>query len=119
MRPQLIQRTIDHRHADRLAAALALEEHFDGDRFDRIRRTHALSAHRRGSIVVVMVRGTDVLPVRTASPSAPCCRDPHPRRWVRRTVGESVSYLSSRCTWMNTLVLLLPTVSKLTTFAIS
>jgi hypothetical protein len=44
-------------HAERLAAAIALPEHFDGDRFDRVSRTHALSAHRRGSIVVVMVRG--------------------------------------------------------------
>jgi hypothetical protein len=31
-------------HADRLAAALALPERFDGDRFDRVNRTHALSA---------------------------------------------------------------------------
>jgi hypothetical protein len=44
-------------HPERLAAAIALPEHFDGDRFDRVSRTHALSAHRRGSIVVVMVRG--------------------------------------------------------------
>jgi hypothetical protein len=30
-------------HADRLCAALALPEHFDRDRFDRISSTHALS----------------------------------------------------------------------------
>ena len=30
-----------HRHADNLAAALALPEDFDGDRFDRVRRSHA------------------------------------------------------------------------------
>ena len=45
MRSQLVQRTIDHRDADRLAAALALPEHFDGDRFDRVSRTHALSVN--------------------------------------------------------------------------
>jgi len=32
---------LDHRHADNLAAALALPEDFDGDRFDRVRRSHA------------------------------------------------------------------------------
>jgi hypothetical protein len=40
MRAQLFERTIDHGHADRLAAAPALPEDFDGDRFDRISRTH-------------------------------------------------------------------------------
>jgi hypothetical protein len=40
MRSQLVQRTIDHRHADELAAALALPEHFDCDRLGRFSRTH-------------------------------------------------------------------------------
>ena len=40
MRPQLLDRTIDQRHADELSAALGLPEHFDGDRFNRISRTH-------------------------------------------------------------------------------
>jgi hypothetical protein len=39
---QLFQRPTNHRHTDRLTAALALTENFDGDRFDRIRRTHSV-----------------------------------------------------------------------------
>jgi hypothetical protein len=40
MPPQLLDRTSDHAHADELSAALCLPEHFDGDRFNRISRTH-------------------------------------------------------------------------------
>jgi hypothetical protein len=32
MRAQLVQGTVDHRHADHVAAALALPEHLDRDR---------------------------------------------------------------------------------------
>jgi hypothetical protein len=42
MPQQLIQRAVDDRHADRLTAALTLPEHFDGDSFDRISRTHSV-----------------------------------------------------------------------------
>jgi hypothetical protein len=37
---QLFQRTIDQAHRDELPAALGLPEHFDGDRFNRVSRTH-------------------------------------------------------------------------------
>jgi hypothetical protein len=40
---QLFQRTIDQAHRDELPAALGFPEHFDGDRFDRISRTHAIN----------------------------------------------------------------------------
>jgi len=43
MPPQLIKHTIDHRHTHRLTGALALADHFDGDGFDRISRTHGAS----------------------------------------------------------------------------
>jgi hypothetical protein len=34
MSPQLFKRPMNQRHADELTAALALPEHFDGDRID-------------------------------------------------------------------------------------
>jgi len=41
MRTQLLKHTVDHAHvADELTAALGLPEDFDGDRFDRVSRTH-------------------------------------------------------------------------------
>jgi hypothetical protein len=43
MSRRLFERTIDDAHRDRLAAELALREHFDGDRFDRVSRTQTLS----------------------------------------------------------------------------
>ena len=43
----LVQHAIDHRHAERLAAALALSEHFNGDRFHSISSTHAPDLTRR------------------------------------------------------------------------
>jgi hypothetical protein len=36
MRLQLLQRTLDHAHRDRLAAALGLSEDFDGEPLGRV-----------------------------------------------------------------------------------
>jgi hypothetical protein len=41
VRLQLMQRTLDRRHGDLAAAGRALPTHFDGDRFNRVSRTHA------------------------------------------------------------------------------
>jgi hypothetical protein len=43
MPAQLCKRTMDDRHAHRLAAVFALPEHFDGDRFDCVISTHGVS----------------------------------------------------------------------------
>jgi len=43
MRSELIQHTIDDRHADRLTGALALLDHFGGDRLNRMSRTHGVN----------------------------------------------------------------------------
>jgi hypothetical protein len=43
MRSELIQHTIDDRHADRLNGALALLDHFGGDRLNRMSRTHGVN----------------------------------------------------------------------------
>jgi len=52
MRPQLIERTIDHAHAHELTAVLGLPEHFERDKLDRLSRTHVLSVRRSELIVL-------------------------------------------------------------------
>jgi len=51
MSSQLLEDTLDHAHADELMTRLGLPEHFDGDRFDRVSRTHQpqINCQRRSS----------------------------------------------------------------------
>jgi hypothetical protein len=54
MPPQLVQRTLDHAHGERLPGGLALSEHFERDQLDRVSSTHALSVRTTMRLAIAL-----------------------------------------------------------------